>query len=690
VIKNLGALGIRMTKAIGLCFLFIFPFFLFTHCKGSKNKKPLEGSTSPYLLQHLDNPVLWHPWNEGALELAKKLDRPILISMGYASCHWCHVMEEESFMDTAVARLMNDHFICIKIDREERPDIDQLYMHALQLIQGSGGWPANVFALPDGRPFHAVTYMEKNQWTDLLSQITALYRAQPGKIRQQALLLEQDIRADPLVRLPAPADTAFRTGLYQALADSLIRHSDPDYGGLEGEPKFPMPSVWLTLLEYQSWKKDSTALEQVVRTLDAMASGGIYDQLGGGFSRYSTDRFWQWPHFEKMLYDNAQLISLYSEAFQVTGKPGYAKIVRESLHFMEKELKAPAGGYYSSVNADSEGEEGKYYLWTRKALRDLLSPEEFALFEKAYRISQDENKDNVLYLDGAENFSASQKEMLESCRAKLVAARERRIAPATDTKIITSWNALAIGACLDAFHALGDSLFLGQALQTASFLLQTQLKPDGRLLRTGSNYGFLDDYALAIKSLLALYETTFDRQWLQQSDRLMKRVIVDFSGQNSALFYYSPEETSLFTRRKDHYDEALPSSNAVMARNLYKMGTLLQDSGYLSRAEAMVKEVLPGILAYPSSFSHWISLYGWIACGSHEIVILGDQAPRVNQEMRRHYLPFTVYMGGREESLPLTKGKYKEGETTIYVCRDKVCKLPVSTALEALDQIESR
>ncbi len=673
------------------CFIFLFLLpLLFTDCSLQKDKKPLEGSTSPYLLQHLDNPVNWYPWNEEALDLAKKNNKPLLISMGYASCHWCHVMEEESFMDTAVARLMNDHFVCIKIDREERPDIDQLYMHALQLIQGSGGWPANVFALPDGRPFHAITYMEKNQWVDLLTQITTMYRAQPGKIRQQALLLEQDIRTDPLVRFPVPVDTVFSTPLYQSLADSLIGDSDPRYGGLESEPKFPMPSVWLTLLEYQHWNKDSQALKQVVCTLDAMASGGIYDQLGGGFSRYSTDVFWQWPHFEKMLYDNAQLISLYSKAYQVIGKPRYEKIIRESLHFVEKELKAPAGGYYSSINADSEGEEGKYYLWTRKELKEILSPDEFDLFDKAFKISQDENKANVLYLTGPGSMSESQSSLLDTCRARLLAARARRIAPATDTKIITSWNALMISAYLDAFRALGDSLYLSQALQTAFFLKQNQWKSEGRLLRTGSGQGFLDDYALTIKSMLELYETTFDRQWLQGANLLVDRVIPDFSDSPAALFYYTPVGSTLFARQKERYDDALPSSNAVMAHNLFRIGTLLQDSLYLSRSAAMLKEVLPGMMAYPSSFSHWLSLYGWQVTGTKEIVILGDEAPHINHELQRHYLPFSLFMGGREEYLPLMKDKYKEGRTTIYVCRNKVCKLPVSTALEALDQIESR
>jgi uncharacterized protein YyaL (SSP411 family) len=666
------------------------------------NLNRLANANSPYLRQHADNPVDWFPWGEEALAKARKENKPLIISIGYAACHWCHVMAHESFLDADVASFMNDHFVCIKIDREERPDIDQIYMEAVQHITGEGGWPLHAFTLPDGRPFHGGTYFPRHQWLDLLKRIQSVYENHFADLQTQAEILTSAIQTNLYTVPPSAENNHFSREQYDSFIDGWENLMDKKEGGFTKAPKFPMPVVWEFLLQYYYITGNESALNYVNNTLEAMAKGGIYDQIAGGFSRYSTDKSWKVPHFEKMLYDNAQLISLYARAYQVTNNLEFAGIVRESIAFCERELMNGEGAFFSSLDADSEGDEGKYYTFTVKEFKESVDPEVSRLLAGFYQVTDEGNWEhgrNILWRKRTfaeftlqnDMSGESFEKILRRAHEQLMALRAQRIRPSTDEKIITAWNALMIKAYIDAFHALGTAGFLNSAIRLAHFIEQHMFTADGNLLRSYRDGNamipaFLDDYSLLAEALIRLYEATFDIHWLDLSQDLTRLAIAHFSDPDNSLFYYTSDlSETLIARKHEIPDTVIPSSNSVMAHVLIKHGHFYDNPLYLSRAIAILKQVVPDSSSHNPYYAYYAMALGLIAYPVNEIAIAGEKAHEKNLILQRHYLPTSLFLGGAEENLPLLKDKLVPNATKIYVCRDKTCSLPVDDAETALN-----
>lgn len=670
----------------------------------STDKNHLANAKSPYLRQHADNPVNWHEWGPEALEKAKKENKPLLISIGYAACHWCHVMEHESFMDSSVAKIMNKNFVAIKIDREERPDIDQIYMNAAQMITGSGGWPLNAFALPDGRPYYASTYFPKEQWKKVLLQMSDLYRNQREKVEQQAEQLTRGIRAQEVITVAGDSTSEFNKATYQGIFTNYQSLIDYKKGGYNRSPKFPLPVGWEFLLQYHYLTGNRKALQAVTTTLDEMAKGGIYDQIGGGFARYSTDAAWFAPHFEKMLYDNSQLVSLYSHAYQVTKDKNYAQVIRETLAFIDREMTSPEGGFYSSLNADSEGEEGKFYVWTQDEIEKVLDEKTAALISDYYQVKKSgnwEHHKNILHRkESNKEFAKSNgltaeqwDKILSNSKDNLLKARGKRIRPSTDDKILTSWNALMMKGYVDAYLALGDEAYLKTALKNAKFLEDNMINPNGSLWR---NYkdgdagisAFLDDYALLADAYIQLYQATFDIHWLTISKKLTNYAIAHFRNENSGMFFYTSNQSeNLIARKMEITDNVIPASNSTMAHVLYKLGIYYFDKSYTSMTKTMLNHVQGNLAKGGPYYANWSRLLGVIAYEPFEIAIMGQQSKSKNLAIQKRYLPTSITMGGKAENLPSLENKLVPGATRIYVCKNRVCRLPVDEVEEALIQI---
>ncbi len=656
--------------------------------------------TSPYLLQHAHNPVDWYPWGEAALQKAQAEQKMLLISIGYSACHWCHVMERESFEDTTVANFMNEHFVSIKVDREERPDVDDVYMTACQLASQRGcGWPLNVFALPDGRPVWAGTYFPKKQWLEILHYFAELWKNDRQKVAQYAEQLTQGIQA--LADLPIGTSSHdFSTDSLQLLVQSFLQQIDVKHGGRQGTPKFPMPTNWELLLEWHHYLHAPEALQAALTTLDHMARGGIYDQLSGGFARYSTDARWLVPHFEKMLYDNGQLLSLYAHAYQLTQKPLYAQIVEATAHFVARKLTSEEGAFYSSLDADSEGEEGKYYIWTEAEIDSLLTPQEAQVAKRYWGITKRGNWEagkNVLHVARSETQVAEElklsaiqvQQLLTQAKKKLLTARQQRVPPALDDKILASWNALMLMGFADAFRALGHEAFRQMAVRNGLFLADKMMDEDsGHLWR---NYkegratidAFLDDYALVAKAFIALYQITFDESWLHRARKLATYALAHFSDDDHPLLFYTDhtQADALISRRKEVEDNVIPSSNSVMGHVLFELGHFFYDTTYLQRSRDMVLAIMPTVMAHQqlAFYSNWCRLYLRHLTPPWEVAIVGPKASNLRDSLARHYLPNALLLGGIEEgSLELLQDKLQEGQTFIYVCQNKVCKLPVT------------
>ena len=666
----------------------------------------LVNESSPYLLQHAHNPVDWYPWGDGALEQARKENKMLIISIGYAACHWCHVMEHESFEDTAVARVMNEHFINIKVDREERPDIDDVYMTACHLAsRRSCGWPLNAFALPDGRPVWAGTYFPKKEWINIMEYFIKLRQDEPEKLEEYATSLTEGIRTSEELDFSS-AQAAFTNEAIFAWTDKFKSTIDPKKGGRKGAPKFPMPNNYQFLLKYAFQKNDPEAKAHAVQTLQEMYKGGIYDHLGGGFARYSVDAEWHVPHFEKMLYDNGQLVSLYAQAYQWTGDPLYQKVVEDCLTFIERELyDSDAGVFYSSLDADSEGEEGKFYVWNEAEIDSLL-PEDAGrdLFKEYYDVKERGNWEhgkNVLRIqqsdeEVASKFGLSISEMhstLDASRTILMQARDSRVRPGLDDKALTSWNALMLKGYLDAFSATANPHYLQVALRNAEFITETQMQDDGRLNRNykdgrSSINAFLDDYALLIEALITLYQATFDEKWLNKANLLTKHAIDNFYEEASGMFNFtSNQDAPLIARKKELADNVIPGSNSAMARVLHQLGLYFYNTDYLDKSKRMLSNMVASIdrADQPSFYSNWLHLYLDMLDAPYEIAIVGNDYAAKLQEMRANYLPNAIFLGGADEgNLTLLKDKLQEGETMIYVCQNKVCKFPVDNAEAAL------
>jgi uncharacterized protein YyaL (SSP411 family) len=663
--------------------------------------------TSPYLLQHAHNPVDWRAWDDEALEAAVREDKLILVSIGYSACHWCHVMERESFEDEGIAALMNEHFVCIKVDREERPDVDQVYMNAVQLISGHGGWPLNCFALPDGRPVYGGTYYRPGQWKEVLRSLADLWRDDREKVLRYAERLTEGVRGSERIGAPEGAGEGrgpFSPDEARAMAAAWMPLMDRDEGGMNRAPKFPMPSNWRFLLRHAVALRDDGVMAQVRLTLDRMAMGGIYDHLGGGFARYSTDSLWKVPHFEKMLYDNAQLLELYAEAYQATGDPLYRTVVEETAAFVERELTSPEGVFYSALDADSEGVEGKYYVWTKEELEAALG-DRFPLFRDAYHV------DSKGYWEGG-NYILLRRERdgelaaaaglgleewaraIDGCRRDLLAIRGKRVRPGLDDKTLTSWNAMMAKGFLSAYGALGDARYLGIARRNLEFLHGRARREDGSYHRTYKEgrfaiSGFLEDYAFMAEACLALYQATFEEKWLSAAREAAGFALAHFRDPGSGLCYFTSDlDKPLVARKMEIMDNVIPSSNSVLARALFHLSAFSGEAAYREAAEAMLSRVRDQLPTYGSGFSNWGMLLLDLALPFHEVVVTGPGAEDAARDLRACYLPDAVLAGGEAEgSVPLLEGRHQEGRTLIHVCRDRVCGLPVSTVAEALVQL---
>ena len=664
---------------------------------GQSSGNRLGEASSPYLLEHADNPVDWYEWGDEALAKAKAENKPLIISIGYAACHWCHVMEEESFMDTAVANYMNEHFIAIKIDREERPDLDEIYMNAAQLINGNGGWPLNAFALPDGKPFYAGTYFPKNQWLKLLQSIHKAYEQDNATLTKQSEALTEEIRK--IQTAAGQADTtAQRDGaLYEAAYQGLLAQVDFAEGGFQGAPKFATPVRWEFLMQYGYLKKDKKALSATTILLDKMARGGIYDQLGGGFARYATDNKWRVPHFEKMLYDNAQLVSLYAHAYQVTGDENYRRIIEETLAFVQRELTDAEGGFYSSLNADSEGEEGTFYVWEYEEIAQVLDAEELAAFEKTFAISKKgnwEKGENILYLEKSAKLTDLSDSLVLEARKNLFAARAKRIRPSLDDKILTSWNALMLKGYVDAYRTLGDPAYLQAAEKNARFLEKYMLGRNFRLQRSYRNQkvsidAFLEDYAFLADALLNLYQSNFNKHWLNVAKGLIEY---------ADMYLYDPESNFYTTHdaKKENVlvnsigvaDGVIPSANAALALAQYRLGKIMYKEKMEAKATTMLDLMKASLAENAAGYTSWAMLLGMEHFGTYEVAVIGEKARAQNQLLQKNYLPNAIFAGGDKENLPLLQDKKVEGQTRIYVCKEKVCKLPTENVSEALELID--
>lgn len=666
----------------------------------------LINESSPYLLQHAHNPVNWYAWNDASLAKAQHENKMLLISIGYAACHWCHVMEHECFENEEVAALMNQYYICIKVDREERPDVDQIYMNAALLINGNGGWPLNALAMPDGQPFFAGTYFPKDNWMRLLKYFADIYKTEPFKLEKQAANVSKGIRDIEHIPLNTTTGSFDKTDI-EILFSNFQKRIDMEKGGTKGAMKFPMPSIWEYLLQYHYFSGNTDALKAVEITLNNMAYGGIYDQVGGGFARYATDTNWHVPHFEKMLYDNAQLVSLYSHAFQVTKNPLYKQMVYESLEFVQRELTSPDGGFYSSLDADSEGEEGKFYVWSLEEIKSILE-EDAALYCDYYGITRQGNWEHGKNIpdinyggkSSVEKYSLSDDELnkqLISLNKKLLAARANCVRPGTDDKILTGWNALMAMGFIDAYKAFEEKKYLELAKQNIDFLLKNICNPDHSLFRNYKNgratiFAFLDDYAFLVSALIKYYQASFDEFYLHKAKDITQYVEAHFFDKDTGMFLYTDDQHSnLIARKMEITDNVIVSSNSEMAKNLFLLGMYFENDLYTEQSIQMVKNVRDDVKKNLQYYSNWAQALIAQVHSFYEIAIVGKNWKEKLARFQKNYTPDLLYAGGEgpNMNLPLLSGKLIENKTTIYVCKDKTCNRPVQEVTEALEQIKT-
>ena len=672
--------------------------------KEAQHTNALVNETSPYLLQHANNAVDWYPWNEETLAKAQKEGKLLIISIGYSACHWCHVMEHESFEDEQVAQVMNERFINIKVDREERPDIDQVYMNAVQLMQRRGGWPLNCIAMPDGRPVWGGTYFPKEQWIEQINQVANFYEQRPQDMLDYAQKLAKGIQQSELVSYNKEKPNFSWQDLENTL-EPWRKQFDYKEGGPKRAPKFPIPNNYLFLMRYAHLKQDNKLSEYVQLTLDKMAWGGIYDQVGGGFARYSTDKLWKVPHFEKMLYDNAQLVSLYCEAYTCYGKKMYKDIVEQTLAFVERELSHDNGAFYSALDADSEGLEGKFYVWKKEELKSLLG-QDYPLFAKYYNINHKGywEEGNYILVKDQSDADFCKKENLEldvfqqkvkHWQSKLLEERGQRTRPALDDKSLTSWNALMCQAYTDAYLAFGNKYYLHTAIKNARFILDKQCQSDHSLwhsYKDGQSYinGFLEDYALTISAFIRLYEATFDEQWLNKAKDLTDYCHAHFYDSQSGMFFFTSDlDAPLVARKMEINDNVMPASSSVMANNLFALGQLLDNSDNLNMAQLQLNNIKSDMSSYGSGYSNWAILMLNYIAPFYEVAIVGTQAVQKALDFKQHYAPNTLLLGSTTFSpLALLQNKMLEGQTTFYICQNKSCQLPATELPAVLDLIK--
>ena len=664
-------------------------------------------SQSPYLLQHAYNPVNWYPWGEEALALAKKENKPILVSIGYSSCHWCHVMEHESFEDEETAQLMNEHFVCIKIDREERPDLDNIYMEAIQVMGLQGGWPLNVFLMPNQKPFYGGTYFPSNKWKSVLSSITEGFKNHHDQLAESADGFGRSLNAKEIEKYSLKEDKESLSLDYLSEAvEGILQKFDHKWGGLNRSPKFPMPAIWSFLLDYSLLRKEKPIQENVLFTLRKIAMGGIYDQLGGGFARYSVDGMWFAPHFEKMLYDNGQLLSLYAKAYQVSGDVFFKEKIWETVEWLEREMVHEDGGFYAALDADSEGVEGKFYTWTQAELNSILG-EDAEWFAELYDTNENGNWEdgaNILFQTktyeeiyqkqglNAPDFLVK----LRTIKFKLLEVRAQRVRPGLDDKIISGWNGLTISGLTQAYLATEDEWYLQLAIESGRFI-QFKMIQDGLLYRSyknGEAYipGFLEDYAAVIQAFTDLYQVTFEANWLKVAKNLTDYSLAHFLDEEDGFFYFNnPDAEKLIANKKELFDNVIPSSNAMMARNLHRLGLFFYKDNYIELAKNMLNH-MKGLLAADITFlPNWASLYLEMLIPTAEIAVLGKQAVEKAAEISKTYRPNIILSASDVKTVqpPLLEDKTPgpTGDALIYVCFDRVCQKPVATVEEAVMQL---
>lgn len=660
--------------------------------------------TSPYLLQHAHNPVNWVPFSDGVFEQAKRENKLVLISVGYSACHWCHVMEHECFEDEEVADLMNKFFINVKVDREERPDVDQVYMTAVQLITQKGGWPLNCFTLPDGRPIYGGTYFPKDQWMHILRSLEHTFKKDREKAEEYAANLHEGIKNSELIAVAVKRDSFSEEKLHE-LVLRWSRNFDAMEGGESRAPKFPLPNNYEFLLEYGVKYENSKVLKHVELTLDKMAMGGIYDQIGGGFSRYSVDMLWKVPHFEKMLYDNGQLLHLYAQAYNYFQKPLYKRVVYQTIEWLQREMLTKEGAFYSALDADSEGDEGKFYCWKPEELQELLG-EDYVWVKDLYALNQrgfwEEDKYILLRTESDQEFARKMnwtneefEEAIAKLNQKLLDERTHRVRPGTDDKCLTSWNAMTLKGLCQAYSAFGEEEFLQLAHKNARWIVQSQLQEDGKLLRNYKNGkanipAFLEDYAHVIDAFIDFYQITFDIQWLEIAQVLTQTALEHFHDSTSQMFYFTQSDTSLIARKMELNDNVLPASNSVMAHNLFKLGQLYSNKEYTKIAEQMLSNIYEGMEMYGSGYSNWASLLQHIVNDYYLLALVGKEVKEERKNLQHSYLPHVLFAGGNELNLPVLTDKKCTEETTMYVCYEGTCLLPTTKIDEALRLVELR
>jgi uncharacterized protein YyaL (SSP411 family) len=654
--------------------------------------------TSPYLLQHANNPVNWKGWNANSLALAQKENKLIIVSIGYSACHWCHVMEHESFEDEEVAATMNAHFVSIKIDREERPDIDAVYMKAVQMMTGHGGWPMNVVTLPDGRPIWGGTYFRKNDWINSLERLQEIYTQNPETILEYAQKLHDGLQSISVIS-KTESESDFDFKVLNDLVSKWQKSFDLDFGGMARAPKFMMPTNYEFLLRFGYQTKNQPVLDFVNLTLTKMAYGGLFDTIDGGFSRYSVDMKWHVPHFEKMLYDNGQLISLYANAYKLTRNKLYKEVIEKTLKFVEKEWLTKEGSFYSALDADSLNkenhlEEGAFYVWTKNELETLLK-DDFELFSTVFNVNEFgfwEHKNYVLIQNQSlEEIAKQQNIPLEALEQKkkdweqtLYDKRKKRSKPRLDDKCLSSWNAIMLKGFVEAYKAIGTAHYLEIALRNANFIISKIWSPEGNLKHSYKNgkatiNGFLEDYAHIIQAFISLYEVTFDEKWLQNAKQLTDYAFDNFYDEKAQFFSFtSHHDDALIAEHFEVEDNVIPASNSVMADALFKLGIYFENSHYEKICRQMVQNIIPAA-NYPSAYSNWLNVLMHFSEQNKELAICGNSALQYLAKINQSYLPNIIIAGSSTIStLPFLENRFSENETLLYLCQNKTCQKPTA------------
>jgi len=660
----------------------------------------LINETSPYLLQHAHNPVNWVAWSDDAFERAKKENKLVLISVGYSACHWCHVMEHESFEDKEVAALMNKFFISVKVDREERPDVDQVYMTAVQLMTQQGGWPLNCFCLPDGRPIYGGTYFPKDQWIHILKSLHFTFQNDFEKVEEYASKLHEGVQRAELIQ---KNETEIQFNI-EKLRELVLRWSklfDGINGGDSKAPKFPLPQNYLFLLEYATQMDDQKVMEHVCLSLDKMAMGGIYDQVGGGFARYSVDMLWKVPHFEKMLYDNGQLIELYSKAYRITNSPLYKRVVDETVQWLEREMIADRGGLYSALDADTEGQEGKFYVWSERELAETLTNDfDWAsdYFEMGYLSDWEGNK--VLMCSQTDEIFLNEKgwtevffdQELKKLKKRLLNIRSERVFPGIDDKVLTGWNAMTVKGLAHAAVIFDEPRYLDLGRDIITTLLNNQW--DGNQLKRNFKNGystidaFLEDYAHMIDGLIALHQADLEENWINAAVSLTEKAIQEFSDEKSGMFFFTDSSSNLIARKMEINDNVIPSSNSVMAHNLFALGSLTGRMEWINRAEQMMYNVYDGMEMYGSGYSNWAMLLQRMITEQKEVVFAGNNVDEAISEFRGQIdIPVLLARVTESSTLSISQGRHSTDDLIIYVCEKGVCSLPVKSVAEAISRV---